>query len=169
VPTVEVATTVRLPRPEVFDFLLDFTGYADYSKYLRSVEQSGDGGVGTEYRLRFEWWKLAYTVRSRVTAVERPERIEWETAGGIDAHGCWEIASASVDGCEQRSRTRFVATYDPGSVDQSTLDLPALVPFDRIVDRVVGLIEAEGRRVVERVVADLEGEHREVDLDVTVR
>jgi uncharacterized membrane protein len=169
VPTLEVATTVDRPRPEVFDFLLDFTRYADYSEYLRGVEQSGDGGVGTEYRLRFEWWQLAYDTRSRVTGVERPERIEWETVDGIDAHGCWEVTPASADDREQHSRTCFVATYDPGSVDTATLDLPALVPLDWVADRVAGLVEAEGRRVVERVVADLEGERRAVDLDVTVR
>ncbi|WP_336037154.1 type II toxin-antitoxin system RatA family toxin [Halobacterium yunchengense] len=161
--TVEVRTDVRVPPAEAYAFLLDFQGYAEYSEYLQSVRRDGDGGPGTTYELTFAWWKLSHTVRSRVTATEEPHRIDWELVGGIDAHGSWLVEEAE-SGCA----VSLVVTYDAGSA-RGTLDLPAFVSLDWVVDRVVDLVVEEGERVVERVVADLEGERRPVDLAVERR
>ncbi len=67
VDTIVVQTTVYADAETVYDFLLDFPGYASYSKYLTDVRtRTGDGGVGTRYALRFAWWKLSYTAHSEV-------------------------------------------------------------------------------------------------------
>ncbi|MFB6077983.1 MAG: type II toxin-antitoxin system RatA family toxin [Halarchaeum sp.] len=162
--TVEVSTTVRAPPDDVYDFLLDFPGYADYSKHLESVTADGDGGPGTEYHLTFAWWKLDYTAHSKVTAVDPPTAIDWEITRDIDASGRWLVDPLDHgSGC----RVRLVVTYDPDSA-HGVLDLPLFVSLDRVIEKIMDLVVAEGERVVERVVADLEGERRPVDIDVSV-
>jgi len=163
VDTLEVTTTIRVPPARAFAFLRDFEGYSQYSKYLQSIRSNGDGSEGTEYEIRFGWWKLTYGVKTAVTSTTPDERIEWEVERGVDARGHWAIEP--VDG-GQHSRVTFAVSYDPDSADVGGLDIPRLVSLDWIVDRVVGLIEEEGRRVVGRVVRDLEGESRPITLQV---
>jgi len=166
VDELEVGTEVYLPPAEVYEFLVDFPRYARYSKHLDSVEAHGDGDVGTDYSLTFAWWKVSYTVRSRVTSVDRPKTIAFELVSGLRAEGEWTVEPIE-DG--EASYVTFFARYDPGSVAGDAVDLPSLVSVDWIVDRVMPFIEEEAERVVERVVADLEGERREVDLAVSTR
>jgi uncharacterized membrane protein len=167
VERIAVSTVVYLPPEPVYEFLLDFPRYSQYSKYLKHVEQTGDGGPGTRYRLRFAWWKLSYTAHTAVTDVTPPERIEWTVTRHIDAEGHWRVEAVEApDDRAHATRVTFVVDYRPGSVDGSVVDLPALVSLDWVVDRVEGFIRDEGERVVERIVADLEGERRPVDLDV---
>jgi len=162
-----LSTVAYLPREEVYEFLLDFPGYAAYSKHLRAVDQRGDGGAGTEYRLRFAWWKLTYTAHSRVTEIAEPERINWKVTKDIDAAGRWEVESVEPpEGEDHATEVRFVVEYDPDTVHAGILDLPMLVSMDWVVDKVVKLIREEGERVVERVVEDLEGESRPVEVSV---
>lgn len=161
--TIEVSTTVERPPEVVFPFLKDFTRYADYSKHLRGVGVDGDGGAGTRYRLRFGWWKLTYDAYTRVTEVDAPSVLEWEVTRDLDAAGRWTVEPID-DG--DGSAVSLIVTYDPSSVSSGMLDIPALVPLDWVVEKAIGLIESEGRRVVRRVVADLEGEERPVDLTV---
>jgi len=167
VEELEVGTEVRLPPEEVYEFLLDFPRYADYSKHLDSVDAFGDGGVGTDYSLTFKWWKVRYTVRSRVTEITRPERIEFELVSGLSADGEWIVDP--VEGDRTASQVTFVARYDPGSVAGDAVSLPSFVSVDWVVDRVMPFLEKEAKRVVERVVADLEGERRSVELSVVTR
>ncbi|MFB6111996.1 MAG: SRPBCC family protein [Halobacteriaceae archaeon] len=170
--TLEIGTLVYLPPEEVFEFLIDFPGYARYSKYLQRVKTlSGDGGPGTEYALRFQWWKLSYTARSRVTSVDAPDRIDWEVTKDIDASGRWllkEVEEAAGAETPQDTATcvKMVVDYDPSSVGRGIIDLPRFVSFSWVIDQVQDLIVEEGERVVERIVADLEGERRPVDLSV---
>lgn len=167
--TFAVSTVVYLPPEPVYEFLLDFPRYANYSKHLRSVRQRGDGTPGTEYDLRFAWWKLGYTARSRVTDVDPPARIDWEITRDLAARGAWVIEPAPEAAPPDRetvTRVRLVVNYDPETVDEGILDLPLLVSFDWVVGKVEGLIVREGERVVERVVADLEGEPRPVELRI---
>jgi uncharacterized membrane protein len=169
VERLTVSTVVYRPREEVFDFLCDFSRYADYSKHLRAVERDGDGTTGTHYRLTFGWWKLSYVAHTEVTAVEEPARIEWAVTRHIDAQGEWRVEPADPPaGREHATRVTLAVQYTPGSVDGGAIDVPALVSLDWVVERAAGLIREEGERVVERVVADLEGESRPVELDVTV-
>ena len=43
VDRVEVSTVVHLPPEEVYEFIVDFPGYANYSEYLERVRSDGDG------------------------------------------------------------------------------------------------------------------------------
>lgn len=166
---VEVSTVVYLPPGEVYDFLIDFPRYANYSKYLTDVRREGDGSPGTQYDLRFEWWKLSYTARSRVTGVDPPTRIEWEIAKDLRAHGFWrveEVPEEAPPDRESASRVYFHVEFDADSVNKGAIELPALVSLGWVVKKVIPLIENEAERIVERIVADIEGEPREVELTI---
>ncbi len=165
--TIEVSTTIQVPPARAYEFLRDFEGYSQYSKYLQSVTADGDGSEGTEYEIRFGWWKLSYGVSTLVTETIPPERLEWEVTTTLDAHGRWEVEPAGEE--PTHSQVALVVTYDPDSADGSAIDLPPFVSLDWVVRKAIGLIEEEGRRVVGRVVADLEGEPRPVQLCVEHR
>ena len=167
VETIQVSTTVRVSPEEAYAFLRDFEHYSDYSKYVRAVEAQGPVGEGTEYEIRFGWWRLSYAARTVVTRETPPESIKWKVLTEIDAHGRWEIEPAEGDG--DASTVSLTVTYDPDSASPSVIDVPKIVPFDWVVDRVIGLIEEEGKRVVRRVVEDLEGESRPIKLVITRR
>lgn len=167
--TLDVSTVVYLPPGEIYEFLVDFPRYGDYSEHLSEIRSHGDGSPGTEYELTFAWWKLAYTARSAVTSVDPPNRIDWELVRDLDAHGSWEIAaepSAGPPARESASRVHFVVHYAPASASPDAIDLPALTSFEWVLSKVQPKIEAEAERVLKRVVSDLEGEQREVSLTV---
>jgi ribosome-associated toxin RatA of RatAB toxin-antitoxin module len=169
VDELEVSTVVYLPPAEVYEFLLDFPGYADYSSYLRKVRQVGDGTVDTEYHISVAWWKLSYTARTKVTGVDPPTRIDWEVVKDLRAHGYWaieEVPDEAPPDRETASRVRLVIEFDPESAHAGMLDLPRLVSLDWVVKKVTPLVQDEAEKVVERIVADLEGERRSVELTV---
>jgi len=168
-----VSTEVYADPEAVYEFLLDFPGYARYSKYLDDVRTlQGDGGPGTRYALRFAWWKITYTAHSRVTGVEPPERIDWEITEDIDAGGCWRVTPPESDGGDEADapgcEVALEVEFDPGSASPDALDLPRLVSFDWVLKKAIPLIRTEAERVVQRAVRDLEGSTRTVDLDVYV-
>lgn len=165
-----VSTVVYVPPERAFSFLLDFPGYADYTEYLTEVRQDGDGSPGTRYDLLLSWWVLSYTARSEVTEIDPPDRIDWSLVGGLDATGSWlvePVEDAATDG-GHATKITLEATYDPGSVDDAGIDLPALVSTNWLGKKVAGVAQSEATTVVERIVADLEGEPRPVDLQVAV-
>lgn len=169
---VEVSTVVYVPPEEVYEFLLAFRGYANYSKHIRSVRQFGDGGPGTEYELTFAWWKLRYTARSEVTEVDPPNRIEWRVTKDIDASGRWlvdPLADDERETDEPGTEVTFVVEYAPGSPDDGIVDLPRFVSLGWVVEKIKPKIRTEAERIVRRVVADLEGEEREVELRIETR
>ena len=167
---VKLSTLVYVPPDEAFDFLVDFEGYANYSEHLgRVTRREGDGGEGTVYAIRVEWWKLGYTVRSRVTRIERPERIDWTLVKDIDAHGSWRVEHVpeeAPDGYETASRVFLDIEFDADSAEPGMLDLPALVSLDWVVRKAKPVVLKEAERVVERIVEDLEGRRRPVELTV---
>lgn len=166
--------TVAYASPEeVYAFLLDFPGYARYSKYLTDVRRrGGNTGVGTQYALRFAWWKLSYTAHSAVVDVDPPIRIDWRITEDIDANGSWHIeprASLPADAPDDATAACDVSlavAFDPDSADPNALNLPRLVSFGWVLDRAIPLIREEAERVVERAVADLEGRSRPVELHI---
>ncbi|MFW6385280.1 MAG: SRPBCC family protein [Halodesulfurarchaeum sp.] len=174
--TIEVRTEVRVEPRTAFEFLLDFTNYADFSPYVRDVTIETPGksiagvsrGIGTIYDVTFGWWRLSYRIQTEVTDVRPPERIGWRVASDLDARGRWEVEPVqSEDG--DATTVRFVVTYDSGGSEPNDFDRPSFISFDWIVDAVIPIIEKEGRRVVDRVVTALEGESRPVDLVVEKR
>ncbi|MFO7927455.1 MAG: SRPBCC family protein [Halobacteriota archaeon] len=169
---VEVSTVVYAPPEEVYEFLLAFRQYANYSEHLRSVRQFGDGEPGTEYELTFAWWKLQYTARSEVTEVDPPDRIEWRVTKDIDASGRWLVNPLADDEREtdaQGTEVTFVVEYALGSTDDGIVDLPRFVSLGWVVEKIKPKIRAEAERIVRRVVADLEGEERGVELRIETR
>ena len=170
---VEVSTVVYLPPEEIYEFLLEFNGYANYSEYLESVRQFGDGGPGTEYELDFSWWKLGYTARSQVTRVDPPDRIEWRLTKDIDARGRWlvdPIADAEArEGSEPKTEVSLVVEYAPGSTDEGAIDLPRFVSLGWVIEKIRPKIQTEAERIVRRIVADLEGQTREVELRIETK
>ena len=160
--TVEVSTVVYLPPEEVYEFLLDFPRYAQYSEHLTGVRQFGDGTPGTEYALEFTWWKLSYTARSRVTDAERPRRIDWRVVKDIDAVGHWRVEP--LEG--EETEVTFAVEYAPDSADDDAVELPRFVSLEWVVQKVKPKVRAEAERVVRRIVADLEGQPRDVTLEI---
>lgn len=163
---VEVSTVVYLPPEEVYEFLLAFRGYAEYSEYLQTVRQFGDGEVGTEYELEFAWWKLRYTARSAVVELEPPNRIEWRLTKDLDAAGRWLVEPRDESGAEPETEVTLVVEYAPESADDGVVDLPRFVSLGWVIDRIKPKIQSEAERTVRRVIADLEGEERDVQLRI---
>ncbi|WP_101296629.1 SRPBCC family protein [Halegenticoccus soli] len=172
---IVVSTVVYLPPDEVYDFLIDFPRYADYSKYLEEVRSDGDGSPGTRYALRFSWWKLTYTAHSEVTDVEPPACIDWRVVKDIHAHGRWrieplaELPPDAPPDAETGCRVYFEIVFDADSARDGAVDLPAFVSFDWVLARIRPKVLEEAERIVARIVADLEGRNRDVELTVRKR
>lgn len=164
---IEARTVVYASPAELYEFLVDFPGYARYSEYLDRVTQEGDGTVGTRYALRFSWWKLSYTARSEVTAVDPPARIDWRIVKDIDAKGYWGITPTEPpDGVEEATEVVLHIEYDASSASASAVDLPKLVSMSWVIEKVKPLVRKEATRIVRRVVDDIEGEPREADVEI---
>lgn len=167
---LSVDTVVYCPAEAVYEFLLDFPGYANYSEYLDSVAELDGGGENARYALRFSWWKLSYTARSEVTETVRPERIEWRVLGKFDAQGRWlidpleDLPVDAPDWAEDATRITFEVEYDADTAHSGMVDLPAFVSLDYVIRKAKPLVKKEAQRVVERAVADLEGSRRPVDI-----
>ena len=172
---IVVSTVVYLPADEVYAFIEDFPRYTRYSEYLKAVTQRGDGGAGTRYDMRFSWWKLSYTLRSEVTAVDPPSHIDWQIVKDLDAHGHWHIEELddlpddAPDDAEVACAVTLDVNFDPQTARNDTLDLPRFVSFDFVVDKIKPVLVTEAEKVVERIVADIEGRHRDVELVVERR
>jgi hypothetical protein len=172
VDRIHVSTVVCLPPEEVYDFLVDFPRYGRYSEYLTDVRAEGDGSPGTRYRLRFAWWKLAYTAHTEVTDADPPTRLDWQVVKDLNARGWWrvepldDVPVALPDDEGPVCRVHLEVEFDPDSVGGGVLDLPRFVSFDWVVEKVKPILVEEAERVVERIVADIEGRRREVHLVV---
>jgi ribosome-associated toxin RatA of RatAB toxin-antitoxin module len=175
VDEIVVSTVVYLPPDEVYAFLEDFPRYTRYSDYLKEVRQRGDGGAGTRYDMRFAWWKLSYTLRSEVTAVDPPWHIDWEIVKDLRAHGHWhvealdELPDDAPDDADVACEVTLDVNFDPQTARNGTLDLPRFVSFDFVVEKIKPVLVSEAGKVVERIVADIEGRHRDVELVVERR
>lgn len=165
VDSLTASTVVYRPAEPIYEFLVDFPRYAEYSEYLRSVRSSGEQGAGAAYELRFGWRMVEYSVRSRVTDVDPPRRINFEITSGIRADGEWQIEPlAAAD--EPKCKVTFTVRYETESIMPEQIDAPSLISLDWLIERVRPLIEAEAREITSRVVADLEDEQRDVELRV---
>ena len=163
-PALSVSTEILVPPDTAFSFLVDFPGYATYSPYLDDVRQRGDGGPGTEYDLAVSWWRISYTARTIVTAIEPPERIAWELVEDLEAHGCWYVEPTPDE--REASRVSFYVNYDPASRGDVPVDLPRFVSIDWVIQKVKPLVRREAEATVRRVVEDLEGQARPVDIEI---
>jgi len=167
VDEIEARTVVYAPPEELYEFLLDFPGYARYSEYLDRVTQDGDGTPGTRYGLTFSWWKLTYTARSEVTGTTPPERINWRIVKDIDAEGYWEVSPVEPpEGEDVATEVVLHIEFDPDSASESAVDLPRLVSLGWVIEKVKPLVRKEATRIIRRVVADMEGSRRDADVEI---
>lgn len=170
---VKVSTVVHVPPEKVYEFLVDFEGYAKYSDYVNRVRADGDGTIGTRYGIEFGWWKITYTSWSEVTNMVENESIEWRITKDIDAHGGWYLEELNVDehdeipdNVENATRVIVDANFDLNSTGPDAIDIPRLVSFDWVVNKVKPKILEEASKVIYNVVEDVEGKRRSVDLKV---
>lgn len=166
---IVLSTVVYVPRERAFEFLTDFPGYARYSKHLEEVVSHGDGSPGTEYNIHLQWWKLSYTVRTRVTDADPPESVDWEVIGDLQAHGRWRVEDTpeeAPEGTDHASRVWLEIRFDADSAHSGMVDLPRFVSLGWVIEKIRPVVQREAERVVERVVADLEGERRPVELEI---
>jgi len=167
VDEIEARTVVYAPPEELYEFLLDFPGYARYSEYIDRVTQDGDGTPGTEYTLVFSWWKLSYAARSEVTSVTPPTRINWHITKDIDAEGYWEVTPTdATDDATPATAVVLHIEFDPNSASAKALNLPRLVSMDFVIEKAKSLVRKEASKIVRRVVEDIEGEPRNVDVEI---
>jgi len=164
---VRMSTVVYTDQSAVYDFLVDFPGYEEYSDYVTEIEAEGDGGVGTEYAITFGWWKVTDEARSRVVGLTPPERIDWVITKDLDAEGSWQIDGVDPPADrDHATRVTIDVQFDPDSVSPSAIDLPRFVSVSWLVERAIPLVVRQARSVLRGVVADLEGAPRDVDLVV---
>jgi ribosome-associated toxin RatA of RatAB toxin-antitoxin module len=163
-------STVAYRSPEeVFPYVRSFVDYPRYTEHLKEVRVNGDGNVGSIYDLRLAWWKLSYTARSQVTAIDAPHSLKWQLVNDLDAAGEWRVEpepEAAPADAETASRIYFEARYDPYSANKDALSLPRFVSIDWVIRKVRPRLVSEAETVVERLVADIEGRHRDVELTV---
>ena len=167
VDEIEARTVIHASPDDLYEFLLDFPGYARYSEYIDRVRQDGEGGPGTRYALKFSWWKLTYTARSEVTDVDPPERIDWRIIKDIDADGYWGINPVDPpEGVDAATEVVLHIEYDADSASAGAVDLPRLVSMGWVIEKVKPLVRKEATRIVRRVVDDMEGQRRDVDVEI---
>ncbi|WP_435346566.1 SRPBCC family protein [Haloarchaeobius sp. HRN-SO-5] len=180
---LELSAVVYAPRDEAFEFLLDVANYGRYSEYVADVTQRGDGSVGTRFDITLQWWTLSYTLRTAVTDLDRPNRIDWRVPDDVRAHGYWAVeevdagdsaSSAAGDSGVASdggpaSRIRLRVEFDRDRSSARGLQLPPLVSTDWLLRRVKPVAKREAKQVLSRAVADLEGQRRPVELAVHVR
>ncbi len=166
---LELSTVIYVPPEEAYEFLVDFPGYANYSEHLTKVTHDGDGGPGTVYDIHLKWWKIRYVVRSEVTELDPPNRVDWKILKDINAHGNWrveEVPDEAPEGEETASRVWLSIYFDADSADSGMINLPRFVSLGWVVNKVKPIVVSEAEKVLARIVTDLEGEPRDVNLTI---
>ncbi|MCT9098479.1 SRPBCC family protein [Haloarchaeobius sp. HME9146] len=171
---IEISTVVYVPKEEAFEFLFDFTNHEQYSRYVSDVTKHGEG-VGCQFDITLQWWKLEYTLSPRVTGIDRPERIDWDVPRDVRAEGFWaledvppESEQAQADG-GPATRVRLRIEFDRAASRLAGLRLPPFVSLDWVIDRIKPIAIREAETVFERAIADLEGQRRDVHIELHTR
>jgi len=164
---LSLATDVHVPPERAYEFLLDFPNYPRYTDVLEEVRREGSGDVGTEYHFDVAWWRISRTVRSRVTGLEPPRRIEWRLLGDLAVQGRWRVDPPAADGASDApTRVHLIAEYDPAGSRLAGIGGAALLSSSRVRRTLATRLRADAESLLERIVADLEGSPRPVDLEV---
>ncbi|MEF8842738.1 MAG: SRPBCC family protein [Haloarculaceae archaeon] len=165
---VEASTPLYVPPSEVYRYIQSFEGAVEFSDHVDRIEQSGDGGPGTDYYIGLSWWRLSWTSHSRVTEVDPPNRIDWRTVGDVRARGRWLMDALDgadlPEGREVGTELALRVEFDPGSVRGA--GVTRLVPVERLLRRVRPVVARECERLVAGAVVDLEGERRPIEYTV---
>ena len=148
---IEVARAVdRLPEA-VFDRIRAFESYPSYSSYLERVRPIETSESLPTYRLEFAWWRLSFETRTRVVALDPPNRIDWEVVADLDAHGSWAVTEDAGS-----STLTLHVEYAPETLASENVSLPFGITLGWVREKAESLIETEATRVLDRIVADIE-------------
>jgi uncharacterized membrane protein len=88
---------IAAPIDTVYDYLSDFERHSEWSLGVSEIKQTkpGTSGVGAEYEVN-EVVPVKFVSFTRVTALDRPNRIEWESWDGKTLKVSWtfELSAA---------------------------------------------------------------------------
>ena len=110
----ESAIDIAAPPQRVYEYLADFPRHPEWSTGVKELVPVGKGpvAVGTELKA-VEEVPARFTSHTRITALEPPQRIAWESWDGRTAKVKWAFELSSQNG-----RTHLVqrARVEPTSL-----------------------------------------------------
>ena len=105
----EVSIDIAAVPEKVFRYLADFSRHAEWSMSVAQIEQvtPGPPGVGTEFKAS-ETLPQELTTFARITALEPPTRIAWESTDHHVFRTNWEFEiRPNADGTHLTQRVTF--------------------------------------------------------------
>lgn len=161
--TLEV--TFNAPIQTVFDSLTDFDQFEDYTDAAR-IAVRGEG-VGTRCYINLQKRVLdipaRYTVRTRLTELDKPNHVAWEVTQDLDVWGGYELDA--VDDGKTKVTLFFNIDTDASNLDALPAP-PGASPRD-MVEMVLPTFMSESSGVLEGLTEHIEGSPREPDVTVT--
>lgn len=128
---VQTSYLVYSPSPEkVFDALLDIRRFPEWASGLRRAEVVSAAGrpaemrPGAELEFHLSAAGMSHRIRSAVTEVQRPRRIEWRYISGAVGRGGWLLEEAGANAVR-------MTLYTDYEVKPAWLDRVANRPFFR--------------------------------------
>jgi uncharacterized membrane protein len=104
---------IDAPVERVYDYLADFGKHSEWSLGVAELEQTkGDGAeIGAEFTAR-ETTPVAFVSYSRITALDRPRRISWESWDERTFRVDWtfDLSSTVSGGTRLVQRAAFTPT-----------------------------------------------------------
>jgi len=110
----DVATDIAAPIDVVYDYLADFQRHREWSTGVGELEQLTPGaiGEGTEFKAS-ETVPVKFISYSRITVLDRPRRIAWQSWDNRTFRVQWEFDLSAMDGGTHLVQT---AQFSPTSV-----------------------------------------------------
>jgi len=95
----ETAIDIAAPVETVYDYLADFSRHPEWSTGVSELAPVGNGpvAVGTELKA-VEEVPARFTSHTRITALEPPRRIAWESWDGRTAKVKWAFEISAQNG-----------------------------------------------------------------------
>lgn len=110
----DVATDIAASVDVVYDYLADFQRHREWSTGVGELEQLTPGAIseGTEFKAS-ETVPAKFTSYSRITVLERPRRIAWQSWDNRAFRVQWEFDLSPASGGTHLVQT---AQFNPASV-----------------------------------------------------
>lgn len=88
----QVSIDIAAPPQKVYEYLADFARHGEWSMSVTKLEQvtPGQVGVGTEFKSS-ETLPLAFESFAKITALDAPTRIAWESTDHQVFRTVWEF------------------------------------------------------------------------------
>lgn len=113
----QVSIAIAAPPEKVFRYLADFARHGEWSMSVTALEKitSGPIAVGTEFKSH-ETIPIEFDSFARVTALDAPTRIAWESTDHKVFRTVWEFEiHASAGGTHLIQRVTFYPISDMGN------------------------------------------------------